>query len=173
MGEGLPQWASGRQHLLLMDDEAVLLARQVAMAASAWRHAKADTEAYRRLVVAVTAWDAYVAPTLEPTATEDGVAAQIRKAARRALHGMDDEAAHLAGKVATTASAWLRAPTDAENYRRFAAATDDWDNYAAPRLEEPAEELLDQLADDSAPVSLSELLPEVTAQIHAADPRRR
>jgi len=152
-----------------MDDEAVLLARQVAMAASAWRHSKADTEAYRRLAVAVTAWDAYVAPPLDLPATKDAVAAQIRRAARQALTRMDDEAAHLAGQVATTASGWLRAPVTAENYRLFAAATDDWDNYAGPRLPEPAEELLDQLADDSAPVSLSELVPEVTAQIHATD----
>lgn len=151
-----------------MDDEAVLLARQVAMAASAWRHAKADTEAYRRLVVAASAWDAYVAPTLdEPDA--DQVAVQLRRAARRALHAMGDEAARLAGQVAATASAWLRTPADTEAYRRFTAATDDWDDYDAPRLEEPAEELLDQLADDAPPVTLGEVVADVTAQIHAGD----
>jgi hypothetical protein len=48
-----------------MDDEAALLERHVAMAASAWRHAKADTKAYRRLVVATTEWDEYVAPRLD------------------------------------------------------------------------------------------------------------
>lgn len=160
--------APGRQHLLPMDDEAVLLARQVAKAASAWRHAKADTEAYRRLVAAVSAWDAYVAPTLDEPA-EDQVAAQLRRAARRVLHAMDDEAARLAGQVAATASAWLRTPTDTEAYRRFAAATDDWDDYDAPRLEEPAEELLDQLADEAAPVALGELVADVTAQIRTGD----
>lgn len=160
--------APGRQHLLPMDDEAVLLARQVAMAASAWRHAKADTEAYRRLVAAVSAWDAYVAPKLDEPA-KDQVAAQLRRAARRVLHAMDDEAARLAGQVAATASAWLRTPTHTEGYRRFAAATDDWDDYDAPRLEEPAEELLDQLADGAAPVTLGEIVADVTAQIHADD----
>src|SRR4051794_24021252 len=49
--------APGDRHLLAMDDQAALLERQVAMAASAWRHAKADTEAYRRLVVATHEWD--------------------------------------------------------------------------------------------------------------------
>ena len=82
---------------------------------------------------------------------------------------MDDEAARLAGQVAATASAWLRTPTHTEGYRRFVAATDDWDDYDAPRLEEPVEELLDQLADGATPVALGEIVADVTAQIHAGD----
>jgi hypothetical protein len=35
-----------RRHLLAMDDDAALLERQVAMAASAWRHVVAVIEAY-------------------------------------------------------------------------------------------------------------------------------
>lgn len=48
-----------------MDDEAALLARRVAIAASAWMHAPADAEAYKRLVQATSAWDSYVQPPLE------------------------------------------------------------------------------------------------------------
>jgi len=153
-----------------MDDEAALLERHVAMAASAWRHAKADTEAYRRLVVATTEWDEYVAPRLdEPDGVDKAdVAAQLRRAARQALRAMDDEAARLARRVAISASAWLRAEADTETYRHFVAATDEWDAYAAPQLEEPAEELLDQLADHSAPLALGEVVADVTAQIRKA-----
>ena len=147
------------------DDEAVLLARQVAMATSAWRHAKADTEAYRRLVAAVISWDAYAAPTLDAP-TEDVVVAQLHRAARRALSAMDDEASRLAGQVAMTASTWLRTPTDPEAYRLFATAADSWGAYDEPRLAEPTEELLDQLADGSAPVALSEIIADFTSQIH-------
>lgn len=84
---------------------------------------------------------------------------------------MDDEAARLAGQVAVTASTWLHTPTDPEAYRRFAAAADAWGDYDAPRLEEPTEELLDLLADDSAPVALSEIVADVTAQIHQSGPK--
>jgi uncharacterized protein YbaA (DUF1428 family) len=152
-----------------MDDEAALLERQVAMAASAWRRAKADTEAYRRLVVATSAWDAYVAPTLHEPAAAD-VAAQLRRAAREALRATDDEATRLAHLVTTTASVWLHAAarTDSEAYARLDRATELWDAYAAPQLGEPTEELLDQLADDSAPVSLGEVVADVSAQIRKA-----
>lgn len=146
-----------------MDDEAALLERQVAMAASAWRRAKADTEAYRRLVVAT------VAPTLDEPAAAD-VAAQLRRAAREVLRATDDEATRLAHLVTTTASVWLHAAarTDSEAYARFDRATELWDAYAAPQLGEPTEELLDQLADDSAPVSLGEVVADVSAQIRKA-----
>ncbi|ABL79339.1 hypothetical protein Noca_4753 (plasmid) [Nocardioides sp. JS614] len=161
--------APGGRHLLAMDDEAALLERQVAMAASAWRHAKADTEAYRRLVVATSEWDAYVAPTLDEPAPHD-VAAQLRRAARQLLRATDDEATRLAHLVATTASVWLHAaaPTHSEAYARLDRATDEWDAYAAPQLEEPTEELLDQLADHSAPLALGEVVADVTAQIRKA-----
>jgi hypothetical protein len=175
----LGEWGRGRGRvfrvgaqsstLAAMDDEAALLERQVAMAASAWRRAKADTEAYRRLVVATSAWDAYVAPTLDEPAAAD-VAAQLRRAAREALRATDDEATRLAHLVTTTASVWLHAAarTDSEAYARFDRATELWDAYAAPQLGEPTEELLDQLADDSAPVSLGEVVADVSAQIRKA-----
>ena len=143
----------------------MLLARQVATTASAWRHAKADTEAYRRLVATVTAWDAYVAPRLDDSAG-DPAAVQLRREARRALHAMDDEAARRAEQVATTASVWLRTATNTDAYRRYSAALDDWDDYEAPRLEQPTAELLDQLADAAEPVSLGEVVAEMTAQLH-------
>lgn len=167
-------WAPGGRHLLAMDDEAALLERQVAMAASAWRRAKADTEAYRRMVVATRAWDAYVAPTLVGPATDE-VAAQLRRAAREVLRATDDEATRLAHLVTTTASAWLHsaAPTDSVAYERFDRAADAWDAYAAPQLGEPTEELLDQLADDSAPVSLGEAVADFTSQIRKAARRTR
>lgn len=175
----LGEWGRGRGRvfrvgaqsstLAAMDDEAALLERQVAMAASAWRRAKADTEAYRRLVVATSAWDAYVAPTLDEPAAAD-VAAQLRRAAREALRATDDEATRLAHLVTTTASVWLHAAarTDSEAYARFDRATELWDAYAAPQLGEPTEELLDQLADDSAPFSLGEVVADVSAQIRKA-----
>lgn len=166
MQAGASATPSSRQHLLLMDDEAVLIARPVAMAAAAWRHAKNDTEAYRRLVAAVSTWDTYIAPTLDAPA-EDHVAAQLRRAARHVLRAMDDEAARLAGNVAEAASTWLHAPTDPEAYRHFTAASDDWDEYEAPQLDEPTEELLDQLTDETEPVALGEIVAEVTVQIHA------
>lgn len=167
-------WAPGGRHLLAMDDEVALLERQVAMAASAWRRAKADTEAYRRMVVATRAWDAYVAPTLVGPAADE-VAAQLRRAAREVLRATDDEATRLAHLVTTTASVWLQAaaPTDSVAYERFDRAADAWDAYAAPQLGEPTEELLDQLADDSAPVSLGEAVADFTSQIRKAARRDR
>lgn len=148
-----------------MDDLAALLERQVANAASAWRHTKADTEAYRRLVVATDEWETYGTPTLTEDET-DQMAAQMRRAARQALVSRDDEATRLAHLVTVAAAAWLRATaaTDAEAYRRLDRAIDEWDAYAAPRLDEAAEELLDQLADDSAPVAISEVVAEISAQ---------
>jgi hypothetical protein len=64
---------------------------------------------------------------------------------------MDDEEALLAQRVAMAASAWLHAESDTEAYRRLVAATDECDDYWAPQLEDPAEELLDALGEDSAP----------------------
>ena len=149
-----------------MDDEEVLRALPVARAASAWRHSKSDTEVYRRLVVATGEWDDYVAPQLDEPAASD-VAAQLRRAARRALRA-DDEQATRARNVARAASAWLREPTAPEAYSRYVVAIDEWDDYDAPQLEEPVEELLDQLGDDSAPLALGELVADVTAQIRKA-----
>lgn len=153
-----------------MDDDAALCAWPVATAASAWRRAKDDTEAYRRLVVASSEWDAYVAPSLDERAPVDAsdLVRQLRKAARQALPVINDDAAALAWQVAETASAWLHHPTDPETYRRFIAAIDEWDSYAAPQLEEPFEELLDQLGDDSPPLAVGEVLAEFTAQIRAS-----
>ena len=152
-----------------MDDDAALCAWPVATAASAWHRAKADTEAYRRLVIAAAQWDAYVAPPLDggKRAEATDLVLQLRRAARQALPVLDDDAAALAWHVAETASAWLHQPTAPETYRRFVAAIDGWDSYAAPQLEEPFEELLDQLGDDSPPVALGQIMAEVAAQIGA------
>lgn len=54
----------GRARLLVVDEEAALLARRVAMAASAWLNAPTDVEAYRRLTQAVEEWNAYSAPRM-------------------------------------------------------------------------------------------------------------
>ena len=83
---------------------------------------------------------------------------------------MDDEAVLLERHVAMAASAWRHAKAETEAYGRFVAATDEWDAYAGPQLEEPAEELLDQLADNSAPLTLDEVVAHVTAQIRKAAP---
>lgn len=84
---------------------------------------------------------------------------------------MDDEAVLLERHVAMAASAWRHAKAETEAYGRFVAATDEWDDaYAGPQLEEPAEELLDQLADNSAPLTLDEVVAHVTAQIRKAAP---
>lgn len=152
-----------------MDDDAALSAWPVATAASAWLRAKADTEAYRRLVVSSAQWDAYVAPPLDggnPPEASDLVL-QLRRAARQALPVMDDDAAALAWRVAETASVWLHQPTDPETYRRFVAAIEGWDAYAAPQLGEPVEELLDQLGEDSPPVAVGEIMAEVASRIGA------
>ncbi len=103
-----------------MDDVAALLERHVANAASAWRHTKADTEAYRRLVVATDEWETYGTPTLTEDEA-DRMAAQMRRAARQALVSRDDEAIRLAHLVTVAAAAWLRATpaTDAEAYDRL------------------------------------------------------
>ncbi|MCX8456836.1 hypothetical protein [Paenarthrobacter ureafaciens] len=94
------------------------------------------------------------------------MAAQMRRAARQALVSRDDEAIRLAHLVTVAAAAWLRATpaTDAEAYDRLDRAIDEWDAYTAPRLDDAAEELLDQLADDTAPVSISEVVAEISAQ---------
>jgi hypothetical protein len=102
-GEQVFRRATGRRHLLVMDDEQALRALPVARAAFAWRHSKSDTEPYRRLVVATGEWDDYVAPQLVAPDASD-VAAQLRRAARRALRAMDDEQAERARNVALPAS---------------------------------------------------------------------
>ncbi|MFC6044849.1 hypothetical protein ACFP8W_00105 [Nocardioides hankookensis] len=48
-----------------MDDQAALLARRVALAASAWLSAPTDIDVYRRLVEAVGEWESYCGPVLE------------------------------------------------------------------------------------------------------------
>ncbi|WP_340541032.1 hypothetical protein [Nocardioides sp. GXZ039] len=84
-----------------MDDQAAILARRVALAASAWFNAPADVEAYRRLAAAVGEWNTYAAPQLvdddlldeladqhPPTPLGDAVPdleAALRRAARRML----------------------------------------------------------------------------------------
>lgn len=70
---------------------------------------------------------------------------------------------------AGTGSAWLHQLTDPETYRRFVAATEEWDAYAAPQLEVP----FDQLADDLPPLAVGEVIADVTAQIRACARRLR
>lgn len=77
---------------------------------------------------------------------------------------MDDRAAVLARDVARAASAWLNAPVDHEAYRRLVAATQAWNAYQAPSLDDPdadSEELLDALGDSSPPQALGEGLAEL------------
>lgn len=47
-----------------MDEQAVLLARTVARAASAWFNEPLDYETYRRLALAVSEWNTYSSPPL-------------------------------------------------------------------------------------------------------------
>lgn len=143
-----------------MDDALALIAREVAMAASAWHKCASDTEAYRRLVQAVETWDHYLAPALINPVSED-VAAQVRKAARQALYAMDEEMVEHAGALAGGASRWLHDPTSHEAYRGFIAAIDTWDNYTAPHFESEAHELLDELGTDTEPMPVGALIPGV------------
>jgi hypothetical protein len=156
-----------------MDDEQVLRARQVAVAAAAWFHARADAEAYRRLVLAAGQWAAYRAPRLDDQPTDE-LAAQLRRAARRALSVMDDDAARLATAVADAASAWLGPPGGGAAYDHFEEATTRWVDYCTPQLPDPAvEELLDHLADDErAPVSIGDAVRDVTARLTKETGRR-
>lgn len=57
-----------------MNDEAALLARRVALAASAWMKRPTDAGVYTRLVAAVAEWDAYVDPGLDSEELLDGLA---------------------------------------------------------------------------------------------------
>lgn len=84
------------------------------------------------------------------------------------LLAMDDDQALRARQVAMAASAWLHAPADTEAYRRLVAATVEWNGYCAPQLEEPAEELLDQLGEGSPPRAIGEVVADVTAQLRKA-----
>lgn len=146
-----------------MDDALALIAREVAMAASAWHKCASDTEAYRRLIHAVEAWDLYLAPALINPVSDD-IAAQVRKAARQALYAMDEEIGEHAGTLAAATSRWLHAPTSHEAYNGFIAAINTWDNYTAPHLEAEAQELLDELGTDTEPVPLGALIPSVLQQ---------
>lgn len=79
---------------------------------------------------------------------------------------MDDRQALLARDVARAASAWLNAPVDYEAYRRLVVATEQWNAYCAPPLDETAEpengaELLDDLADPTPPQLLGEGLADL------------
>ncbi|MBZ5736413.1 hypothetical protein K8Z61_18125 [Nocardioides sp. TRM66260-LWL] len=149
-----------------MDDEQVLRARQVAVAAAAWLHARADAEAYRRLVLAAGHWAAYRAPHLGEQ-PDDEIAAQLRRAARRAFDVMDEDAARLAVAVADAALTWLGPSGSGASYDRLGEATGMWVDYCTPQLPDPAvEELLDQLGDDDrAPVSIGDAVRDVTARL--------
>ncbi|MEP9385581.1 hypothetical protein [Nocardioides sp. KR10-350] len=156
-----------------MDDEQVLRARQVAVAASAWFHARSDSEAYRRLLLASAQWVTYRAPRLDEPASDE-LAAHLRRAARLALDVMDDDAAQLATNVADASVAWLGPSGDGAAYDHFENKVAEWDNYCTPPLPEPAvEELLDELGEDRAPVALREAIEVVTAQLHGAVPEPR
>lgn len=75
---------------------------------------------------------------------------------------MDDRAALLARDVARAAAAWLNAPVDHEAYRRLVVATQAWNAYCAPVLDEAdGEELLDDLGDSAPPQALGEGLAEL------------
>lgn len=141
-----------------MDDALALIAREVAMAASAWHRCASDTEAYRRLVDAVVTWDHYLAPDLMNPVSED-VAAQVRKAARQALYAMDEEMDEHAGALANAANRWLHAPTSHEAYRALIAAINAWNNYTAPHFDTDALELPDELGTDAEPRALGALIP--------------
>lgn len=54
-----------------MDDEAALLARQVAKAASALLREPKDHTVYRRFVEAVEQWDTYCSPALTSSTDQD------------------------------------------------------------------------------------------------------
>ncbi|WP_085894295.1 hypothetical protein [Nocardioides sp. PD653] len=154
-----------------MDDEQILRARQVAVAASAWLHEPADFEAYRRFAIATAAWATYRQPALIDQPADD-VAAHIRYAARQALSMMDDAAVLLATTVAEAAAAWLRPGADSASYERLITAVAAWDDYCTPQLNElPAEELLDQLGEGTtAPVPLADAVSEVTAHLRTPPP---
>lgn len=148
-----------------MDDEQVLLARQVAIAAAAWMHARTDSEAYRRLVLATAQWVSFCAPRLDEEPADE-IAAQLRRAARVALRVMDEDAAVLATEVADAAAAWLQPPGDGAAYDHLVATVANWTNYSTPQLPDPdVEELLDQLAEDLPPVSIGQAVAEVTAHL--------
>lgn len=102
---------------------------------------------------------------------------------------MNDEQALAARRVALTASAWLRYPTDTEVYRRLVEAVAHWDALAAPPLPfdcstaatraegrttreagtetvgEPLEELMDGAVE--MPLSLGESLAGIEDAIRA------
>jgi len=147
------------------EDERVLRARQVAVAASAWFHARADAEAFRRTVLASAQWAAYCSPRLDEQPSDE-IGVQLRRAARQALNVMDEDAAQLATKVADASVVWLGPSGDGAAYDHFEATVAEWDHFCAPQLPEPAlEELLDQLGEESAPVSLGEAVEVVTARL--------
>lgn len=54
-----------------MDDQAALLARRVALAASAWLKVPTDARAYAYLVDAVSHWNSYQAPALDDVRTDE------------------------------------------------------------------------------------------------------
>lgn len=59
----------------------------------------------------------------------------------------------------------LGPPADPEAYRRLAVATSEFNSYFGPQLAEPAEELLDQLGEDSAPLALGAVVADVAAHV--------
>jgi hypothetical protein len=52
--------------------------------------------------------------------------------------------------------------------RRLVAAAAEWDSYCSPQLGEPAEELFDQLGEESAPPIFGEVVADVTAHLPKA-----
>ncbi|GAB3852482.1 hypothetical protein GCM10028801_03500 [Nocardioides maradonensis] len=75
---------------------------------------------------------------------------------------MDDEAAMIAKRVADAVDAWMSAPDDTEAYRRLVVARGEWRVYRAPMIDlEAGDELLDQLAEQSRPMSLAEGLADL------------
>lgn len=81
---------------------------------------------------------------------------------------MNGREALLARDVARAAAAWLHAPVDHEAYRRLVVATQAWNAFCAPSLDEPegnAPELLDELEDPHPPTPLGEGMAELGARL--------
>lgn len=86
---------------------------------------------------------------------------------------MKEHEVRLARDVARAAAAWLNAPVDHEAYRRLVAATQAWNSYLSPALDDDGpseEELLDELAAQSPPQRLADGLVELEQRLRS--PRR-
>ncbi len=90
--------------MAIVDDEAALRARRVAIATAAWLREPADVIAYTRMIQAVEAWNAYCEPMLNEDAEHElldqlahhdppqplglgmpGLEAELRRRARKAM----------------------------------------------------------------------------------------